>query len=152
MWSPSNDYPGSQQRNIRCFRKTMDDSEGKYVCLLDRLQDLESHTFESTAHQRKYSDDFRQCASKLKCNIAYWKIWRICCTLLFFTKKIVQKNTVFQTRHHNFCILHFTEMGLRLSESQINCTLSDVQYFVLQPMERRGENLVRQITYLGTKL
>jgi len=56
-------------------------------------------------------------------------------TLLFFYEKNFTENTVFQTRHHNFRTLQFTEMGLCLSESQISCASSDVQHFVLRLME-----------------
>jgi len=52
-------------KEVEVLRKSMDDSEGKYVCLLDRLQELESHTFESKAHQRKYLDNVRQCCIEL---------------------------------------------------------------------------------------
>ena len=44
----------------------------------------------------------------------------------FLQKTFKENNTVFQTRHHNFRIRQFTEMGLRLSESQINCASSNV--------------------------
>ena len=49
----------------------------------------------------------------------------------FLQKKLTKNNTIFQTRYHNFHILQFTEIGLHLSESQINCASSDVQHFDL---------------------
>jgi len=51
--------------------------------------------------------------------------------IIFYEKKFTENNTIFQTRYHNFRILQVTEMGLRLSESQINCASSDVQHFDL---------------------
>jgi len=55
----------------------------------------------------------------------------------FFTKKFIENNTIFQTTDHNFRILQFTRMGLCLSELLLSCASSDVQHFVLRPMERR---------------
>ena len=47
------------------FKGSLHDSENKYFCLLERLQELESHTFESKEHQRKYLDNVRQCCIEL---------------------------------------------------------------------------------------
>ena len=41
------------------------DSENEQNCLLERLQELESHTFETQEHQRKYLDNVRQCCIEL---------------------------------------------------------------------------------------
>ena len=50
--------------------------------------------------------------------------------LIFLRIKITENNIVFQTTHHNFCILQFTEIGLHLSDSLINGASGDVQDFV----------------------
>ena len=47
--------------------------------------------------------------------------------LMFYELKITENNTVFQTTHHDFHVLQFTEMGLHLSESLINCASSDMK-------------------------
>jgi len=61
-------------------------------------------------------------------------------TLLLYMKKIMENNIVFQTTHHNFCILQFTRyVGLHLSESLISCALSDVRHLFLTNGKERRE-------------
>ena len=93
-----------------------------------------------------YSDDLREIWGSLPnlgmaVNTAVY-ISKNLTHLLYIIIKFTENNTVFQTRHNNFHILQFTEMRLHLSESQINCASSDVQHFVLRPMEKGGESLV----------
>ena len=52
-------------KEVEMFKGSLHDSENKYFCLLERLQELESHTFESKEHQRKYLDNVRQCCIEL---------------------------------------------------------------------------------------
>lgn len=47
------------------FKSSLQDSENEHNSLLERLQELESHTFETKEHQRKYLDNVRQCCIEL---------------------------------------------------------------------------------------
>ncbi|XP_065893139.1 uncharacterized protein [Dysidea avara] len=45
--------------------RSLCDSENKYDCMLERLQELQCNTFESKVHQMKYLDNVRQCCIEL---------------------------------------------------------------------------------------
>jgi len=47
------------------FKNSLQGYENEYICLLERLQELESHTFKTKEHQRKYLDNVRQCCIEL---------------------------------------------------------------------------------------
>ena len=47
------------------FKTFLQDSENEHNCLLERLQELVSHTIETKKHQRNYLDNVRQCYIEL---------------------------------------------------------------------------------------
>ena len=57
-------------KEVVLFKTSLQDSENEHNCLLERLQELESHTFETKEHQRKYLDNVRQrCIELLSLNV-----------------------------------------------------------------------------------
>jgi len=50
---------------IELAKRSLRESENNYDCMLERLQELQSNTFESKVHQMKYLDNVRQCCIEL---------------------------------------------------------------------------------------
>jgi len=55
----------SLKKDITSFKQSLNASENDYVRLFERLQELESHTFETKEHQQKYFDGIRVCCMEL---------------------------------------------------------------------------------------
>ena len=53
------------KRKVESFNQSVLDSEDSYDCLLERLHELENHSFETKEHKRKYLDNMRQCCIEL---------------------------------------------------------------------------------------
>ena len=47
------------KRKVESFNQSVLDSEDDYVCLLERLHELEYHTFETKEHRRRYLDNVK---------------------------------------------------------------------------------------------
>ena len=52
-------------KDVISLKQSLQDSENDYERLFERLQELESHMFETKEHQKKYLDSVRACCIEL---------------------------------------------------------------------------------------
>ena len=85
---------------LELTRSSLCDSEDKYECMLERLQELESKSFETKGHQMKYLDNVRQCCLELiSLNVGVKDVEPACLLKHIASleiKELPQKSTLFR--------------------------------------------------------